>query len=374
MTAPPPPSRQSVPFPLLADPAGYVACRWDLVQSDDKRAYWVDLFDRHFDKLLATAREDELDRGNEEADLDRREEAVRRGFRSYLSHARRDPAAVGAGGRLTIMDLCLERERVLREHGYADPYRLAKRRANEEALPHLPGLLAELDAMPPRERQEALIRGVLAGNIFDLGATKTVDMFDRGDMDFAKTRRDLKPRPWFVDDVEAWTARVVADDGSTPFDAACLFVDNAGPDIVLGMIPLARDLLRRGSRVLMAANSEPSLNDITHDELGPLLEGIVGGDATLREAMREGRLTLVPSGNVAPLIDLSRVSPELATAVTREPVGLVVIEGMGRGIESNWEARLSVDTLKIAMVKDEGVADTLGAELFDLVCRFEVGA
>ena len=358
-------------FPLLADPGGYVACRWNLAEDEAKRGYWIGLFREHFDKLLATGREDEKDRGVGEAELDRREAGARRRLRAYLDLAEADPAGAGEGGRLTILDLCLERERTLREAGYADPYRLAKRRANEESLPHLPGLLDELDAMDVRPRQEALLKGVLAGNIFDLGATKTVDMFDQGKIDFSRTRENLKPRPWFVDDVEAWTAGVVAGDGSVPFASACLFVDNAGPDVVLGMIPLARDLLMRGSRVVMTANSEPSLNDVTCDDLDELLARVATTDREVAAALGEGRLMTVASGNVAPLIDLSRVSAELAEVVERERPGLVVIEGMGRAVESNFEAELSVATLKIAMVKDEGVADTLGAELFDLVCRFE---
>jgi hypothetical protein len=43
--------------------------------------------------------------------------------------------------------------------------------------------------------------------------------------------------------------------------------DNAGTDVVLGMVPLVRELLRRGTNVVLSANSTPALNDITHPEL-----------------------------------------------------------------------------------------------------------
>jgi hypothetical protein len=33
------------------------------------------------------------------------------------------------------------------------------------------------------------------------------------------------------------------------------------------MVPFARELLRRGTRVILTANSDPALNDITHVEL-----------------------------------------------------------------------------------------------------------
>ena len=57
-----------------------------------------------------------------------------------------------------------------------------------------------------------------------------------------------------------------------------------------------------------------------------------------------------------------------------EPIDLIVLEGMGRALESNFDARFTCDTLKIAMIKDEGVASALDGELFDLICRFEGGS
>ena len=46
-----------------------------------------------------------------------------------------------------------------------------------------------------------------------------------------------------------------------------ILLDNSGADAVLGMIPLARELARRGAHVVLAANSLPALNDITDLEL-----------------------------------------------------------------------------------------------------------
>ena len=37
--------------------------------------------------------------------------------------------------------------------------------------------------------------------------------------------------------------------------------------MVLGMIPLARELLRHGSDVVLVANSLPAINDVTATEL-----------------------------------------------------------------------------------------------------------
>jgi hypothetical protein len=52
-----------------------------------------------------------------------------------------------------------------------------------------------------------------------------------------------------------------------PFRRVMVFVDNAGADIVLGMLPFVREMLRLGCEVVMVANSLPAINDITAAEL-----------------------------------------------------------------------------------------------------------
>jgi hypothetical protein len=48
----------------------------------------------------------------------------------------------------------------------------------------------------------------------------------------------------------------------------------------------------------------------------------------------------------------------------------VILEGMGRGVESNLDAVFSCESLNIAMIKDEAVARRHGGKLYDVVCRF----
>lgn len=51
---------------------------------------------------------------------------------------------------------------------------------------------------------------------------------------------------------------------SGPVYHKCLiFVDNSGADVIFGIIPFARYLLAKGTRIVLAANSNPSVNDIT---------------------------------------------------------------------------------------------------------------
>jgi len=110
---------------------------------------------------------------------------------------------------------------------------------------------------------------------------------------------------------------------------------------------------------------------VTYDELCELLDEAGALDSVIQSAYHRGDLQIVPSGNWAPLIDLTRISPDLVAAAEREQVDLLVLEGMGRCLETNYLAEFSCESLKLAMIKDQGVADTLGAELFDLVFKYE---
>ncbi|MCC6579326.1 MAG: DUF89 family protein [Phycisphaeraceae bacterium] len=351
-------------LPLLAQPASYVACSWDLRAAPDRLAYWLGLFRRHFPSLLEETIAEAVDRGENRDDARHRADECSRKFESYLQSLAEQP---GRYGRLDILEICFVREEILREANFPDPYRLAKHRENEAALRLLPSLLAQLDAMPEADLPRRLIEGIFAGNIFDLGATQTAELFERGKtVDFHQVRSKLPPRPWLIDCLDAWLRWIARPN---PCRAALVFVDNAGSDIVLGMIPFVRDLLRRGANVIVAVNAFPSLNDVTIDELKSLFDQVVKVDEPLASALREGRLELVSSGNGAPLIDLSHVSRELADACRRLPIDLVVIEGMGRAIESNLHAIFTCPAMKIAMVKDKGVADALGGKVYDLVMR-----
>lgn len=54
-----------------------------------------------------------------------------------------------------------------------------------------------------------------------------------------------------MDDFDVFQKRMFGsgDKKSRPHKRALLFVDNSGADVVLGMLPLARELLRRGTEV-----------------------------------------------------------------------------------------------------------------------------
>jgi hypothetical protein len=77
----------------------------------------------------------------------------------------------------------------------------------------------------------------------------------------------------------------------------------------------------------------------------------------------------VSTGTGEPLIDLSAVSEQLNDAAAG--ADLVILEGMGRGVESNLRAQFSCDVINLAMLKDVAVATRCGGKMFDVVCRFE---
>jgi len=76
---------------------------------------------------------------------------------------------------------------------------------------------------------------------------------------------------------------------------------------VAGMLPLARELLKRGVAVIMAANERASINDTTAAELSVAVQSAAREDKLLRRALDEQALSVMSSGSDMPVIDLSRV-------------------------------------------------------------------
>ncbi|HVP11799.1 MAG TPA: ARMT1-like domain-containing protein [Phycisphaerae bacterium] len=349
--------------PLIADPARYRPCIQNLLtDGEEVREYWLKLFEAHLETLadLPMPGDGLL---SDRPDWDR----FAADYLAGLAELRRDPAR---RGKLTVLELTIFREEQFAAHGFPDPFAELKRRENELALQSLGGVLRDIDATPPARRLEKLIRGLFAGNLFDMGSKAAVDAFGEGTFDFLAARDNIGPRHWPVDDLDAWQARL--ESAKPPYRQALAFVDNCGPDVVLGVLPLARYLTGLGARVVLAANTQPALNDVTATELRALLATCARLDARLREYIWTHQITVVESGCAAPLIDLTDLSPECCDAAATSD--LLILEGMGRAIESNYDARFTVDTVKLALIKDRMVASVLGVSLFDPIFRFDPAA
>ncbi|KAI8466830.1 MAG: hypothetical protein J3K34DRAFT_432423 [Monoraphidium minutum] len=366
-------------FPLLAE--GYRAHTFDYTLSGGPVTYmdWLRVFRKSIPAYVKAASHDPALPAAARVPA---AAAFAAAFERVLDALETDPWAPAVDGfktqPLNCSTLCRVRDQALQRQGFVDIFAPLKAAENAQALALLPALLAELDAVAGAgARLELALRGVFAGNVFDMGCAETATKADAAESAggsvagaFAATRESLLPRPWAVDDLDAFLQHMASR--PRPHAKALIFVDNAGADVVLGILPLARELLKRGTQVVLAANALPSINDITAPELAPLLAAAAPGDALLARALAERTLRVVSSGNDLGVIDLSKVSLELASEA--EGCDLVILEGMGRGIETNLGAAFTVDAAKLAMVKHPEVAALLGGRLYDVVCKFDAAA
>lgn len=436
----------SEPFPLLADACTYRPNTIDIHADGAEMAYWAGILQDQIATVVEKAAASE----SNSAEAIRRAAAFGRALDMHLTKLHDEP---GAYGQLGLADLFELREETLREFGFADVYKLDKSRENAAALEVLPDLLSEIDSLLPPIRLLALVQGVLAANIFDWGAKATVDLYQNAtilDM-YKEARTKLSQRPWRVDSfddfAEVWfSCSELDEEGSgpvrSPYKRALVFVDNAGADIVLGMLPFVREFLRCGCEVIMIANSQPAINDITASELKSVVakasevcpiiraardaataaqaaaggrvppppgflpriastdrlaaltlseEGFAG-DARAGGGRRlsappvmnakgmfgetypspwpEARLYIVASGHGSPCLDLHRVSSDVADATVG--ADLVIIEGMGRAVHTNYNTKFKCDALKLAMIKNHHLAQHLfNGQVYDCVCKFD---
>jgi len=346
-------------FCLLKDPQAYVAHKYDLLADEVARAYWLDHFANHFTQTLSHAAKQY---GRTAA---KQIAAAEQEFADVIESLRARPESI-EGGRLNVMSLCRLREKALRGNRLKDPFAHIKERENVSAMDLYPQVVRNLHARSGVDKWLHLVESVFAGNVFDLGSSATMHLALEP-TDFLATVDNTRPRPWFIDDFD-----LLVDDlpDSPPaiWSRAVVFVDNAGSDFILGVMPFVRELALSGTQIVLAANELPSLNDITADEAEDVLGLLAGMDDDLAALVDAGMFEIVSTGNDLPLIDLSDVSDELNEAAAN--ADLIILEGMGRSVESNLDAEFTVDTLWLATIKDEKVADHVGCELFDCVCQY----
>lgn len=345
-------------FCLLRDVDSYLADPHSLLEDAEARTYWLDLFETHFQATLDHAAEAYGKSAGKHI------EGARRDFAEQMSQLRSRPDALD--GKLSVMALCRMREDFLHTHRLFDPFSHIKRRENEASVAIYRDVTRELHSLEPADRWLHLVEAVFAGNIFDLGSPATMNTAVESP-DFLAAVEDAKPRPWLVDDFDRLLEDLLI---SVPakWAKAVIFVDNAGCDFVLGLMPLARELALEGVQVVLAANEHPSLNDITADETVDMVQRLATIDQDLPALIDAGMFEVVSTGNDLPLIDLSDVSDELNAAAA--DADLVILEGMGRAVESNFDAQFKVDALHLALLKDPNVAARLGGDVYDCICKY----
>jgi len=354
--------QQLVFCPLLQQPADYIADTVDLTRDPEARQYWLQCFEESLDKFMAQAIKSQPN----SIDAADRAKQFKEKYISRLQYLKQHPCAFGS---LTVRSLLDMREHYLNEFDFPDPYLQQKQLENEAALLLLPAHLATLDAMDWQQRNETAATNLLAGNVFDWGAKEAAALMQQPGFGFQQAVDHLQKRPWFIDDVGDWLLRLKEG----PYRCAAVFIDNSGLDLILGVLPFVRELLNQGTNVMLCANSKPALNDVTYSELVLLLEQVALVNEEIARALQETRLWVMDSGQASPCLDLGRITRSLADALVSNDVDLVVIEGMGRVIHTNLNAKFNCDVLKVAVIKNRWLANRFGemGDTFPVVFQFE---
>ncbi|CAJ0648170.1 13867_t:CDS:10 [Entrophospora sp. SA101] len=252
-------------------------------------------------------------------------------FRSHLDKLRDQPNMYGA---FTVRNSLNLREHCLRELGFSDVFAKVKSEENKTALKNLPEVLNKVDSLISiDEKVEYLIGNILAGNMFDWGSDKILEMLTSGELSFSNAHNKINK----TNHLNQSKRFIQAINNRSSFKKVVMFVDNSGADIILGMIPFARFFISRGSDVIFAANNHPAINDVTV---------MVEIDNLIAAAWASKKLVVMGTGSSGPCLDLGRIDEELANACL--DVDLVVLESSMAAIE-------------------------LGANIYDTVVLYEEG-
>lgn len=366
-----------VPFPHLKDISTYEPTTFQYNPGEAhpqpiKKRDWIRVFRMALPEFTKRAR---MDASVEDSEA--KSEVFRVQFEKYL-----DDLNENEDEKMNVIHMCRFRDECLRRLGFYDCFGTVKREENVKALEALPRVLEKLDEENAGILE--LVKGVFAGNIFDLGAAASQALFSssankegEGEDDIAKSffeTRDTKTDVFVVNDFDALKERW--SDATRVHKKCCIFVDNAGADVILGVLPLARAMLKRGTKVVLCANDVPSINDITIIELEdlvfPTLLRMNDKDNVFKNAIESKQFACIGSGSDLPVIDLRKISESCANECL--DCDLVVLIGMGRGIETNLRAEFNIDRINLGMVKHKEVAQLLGGPLYSCVCAFTAGA
>ncbi|XP_062563734.1 4'-phosphopantetheine phosphatase isoform X2 [Armigeres subalbatus] len=351
-----------VRFRLLQDVDNYCPDTLDLSLDSEAKAYWFKCFNRLVMKFEQQAAK------SQHADPTAVDRAAQ--FRTYyldqLQQLQQDKSGL-TPKPLSIRDLLELNETSLRRFGFDDPWKEQKRVENKASIKKLSSRLQYIDQIvDTRTKWTEIIKGVLAGNMFDWGAQAVAQILEN-DANFGleEALDQIQKRPWLIDCLDQWLDRTQ----EPAHQCATIFTDNSGIDIVLGILPLVRQLLIQKTKVLLCANIKPALNDITYDELQDLIKQCCTKCAIINEAYEQGRLQIFGNEQNGPCLDFRLLTAELCDEILKSD--LLIIVGMARALHTNLNAKFTCETLKLAVVKNEWLAKRLGGETFSVICKYE---
>lgn len=346
------------PCPLLVDPSNYKPDLIDLSLDKTARTYWLTIFEDNLNHYMEQA----ISSQSGQLDVRERGDKFRKKFLERLHILKETPYAFG---ELTVRSLLDTREQFLASFSFCDPYLQVKQRENEIAISMLRKRLDYIDSLHGDVRQVELVEGLAAGNMFDWGAYESVRCFADPSFGFAKAKEKLQERPWLHDDLDKWLERLKGPE----HNLVAVFVDNSGCDIILGIFPFVRELLKRGSKVILAANSYPAINDVIYSELIILCDRVGEMCPIIRSALAEERLIVMETGSNSSCLDLRRIECNLASKM--QDVDLIVIEGMGRCIHTNYDVKFTCESIKCAVIKNDWLAKRLNGDLFNIIFKYD---
>lgn len=94
-------------------------------------------------------------------------------------------------------------------NGFKDPWLDQKIAENAASLAKFRERLAVIDGLQSKAKWLEIFKGVFAGNVFDWGALVVSQMLEN-DLSFGleEALKHIQPRPWLIDDMDAWLERI----------------------------------------------------------------------------------------------------------------------------------------------------------------------
>ncbi|KAF5270484.1 hypothetical protein FQA39_LY08362 [Lamprigera yunnana] len=346
--------------PLLLDQEGYSPDTIDLLNNVEAIKYWLPCLEEMAHKFVSKV---SYLNPNDNTATERAKYSWQK-FHDLIEKIKYNPNLFKP---LSIRTLLEFNEESLRNSDFHDAWLLQKEKETTAAFTQYEDRINQIDSIDDFYlKWEELAKGLVAGNLFDWGAKAIADILEEcNGFGLNQAMQKIQQRPWFHDDVDRWINRLKKNN----YKKAVIFIDNAGVDFVLGVLPFTRQLLKQGTDVILTANSAPALNDVTFNDLKVYLKVVEQKCPIIKEAVYSNRLVDVENGQKGPCLDMRNLHSDLCSQM--QTADLIILEGMGRAVHTNLNAKFKVDCLKLAVLKNEWLAKNLGAQQFSVIFKYD---
>lgn len=310
----------------LNNKSSYIPGLWDLCLDSQARNYWIENF-KESTQFTSSLIENKNISYN-----------FKIGMNNIISN-------IYEKKYITVHNITVDRELLLDRIGCPDPFYIIKKKESEKALTLLEDTISFLGNLNPKNKISFSISAILEGNLFDLGSPLTSKMWKNNTLKF-----NFKNNKNIPEKILSYLLLKKNGEG-------VVLVDNAGYDFVIGSVSFITVLLQLNWKIVVAANSKPSLNDITLSEIKKLNNSICKSNTIWARAYKLGNLKFISSGVFTPGINLLKISNDLNDSINS--CSLIIFIGQGRAIETTLNANIDKDVLRIAKIKDKLVAKKL---------------